>query len=105
VKPKIGLALSGGGSKGAFTVGVLKVVDQMLDPSPYAVISGTSTGALIATPLIHTMHLSRASSVVKASCSRPPYSVVGRYTRRPPCARLSRKTRTSTGSRRVRARP
>lgn len=51
MKPRIGLALSGGGSKGAFTVGVLKVIDQMLDPAPYAVISGTSTGALIATLL------------------------------------------------------
>ncbi len=51
MKPRIGLTLSGGGSKGAFTVGVLKVIDQMLISSPYPVISGTSTGALIATLL------------------------------------------------------
>ncbi len=48
---KIGLALSGGGSKGAFTVGVLQVIDQVLDAQPYPVISGTSTGALIGTLL------------------------------------------------------
>jgi NTE family protein len=51
MKPRIGLALSGGGSKGAFTVGVLKVIEQLLDPAPYPVISGTSTGSLIATLL------------------------------------------------------
>lgn len=51
MKPRIGLALSGGGSKGAFTVGVLKVIDQILNPFPYPVIVGTSTGALIATLL------------------------------------------------------
>ena len=47
---RIGLALSGGGSKGAFIVGALKIIDQRLDPQPYPVISGTSTGALIGTP-------------------------------------------------------
>ncbi len=52
MKPRIGLALSGGGSKRAFTVGVLKVIKQRLDhPSPYPVISGPSTGALTATLL------------------------------------------------------
>jgi len=48
---RIGLALSGGGSKGAFTVGVLKVIEQLLDPVPYPVIAGTSTGALISSML------------------------------------------------------
>jgi NTE family protein len=48
---RIALALSGGGAKGAFTVGVLKVVKDLLDPGPYPVISGTSTGALIGTLL------------------------------------------------------
>jgi predicted acylesterase/phospholipase RssA len=48
---RIGLALSGGGSKGAFTVGALKVVKDLLEPEPYPVISGTSTGALIGTLL------------------------------------------------------
>jgi predicted acylesterase/phospholipase RssA len=53
VKPRIGLALSGGGAKGAFTVGVLKVIDQLLDPAPYPAISGTSTGSLVGTLLQH----------------------------------------------------
>jgi NTE family protein len=55
---KIGLALSGGGSKGAFTVGVLKAVDQILDPGPFRAISGTSTGALVGT-LIATNQFAR----------------------------------------------
>ncbi|MHC5009608.1 MAG: patatin-like phospholipase family protein [Planctomycetota bacterium] len=50
-KKKIGLALSGGGSKGAFTVGALKVIEKKLKPHPYPVISGTSTGSLIGTML------------------------------------------------------
>jgi NTE family protein len=48
---RIGLALSGGGAKGAFTVGALKVIRQRLDDSPFPVISGTSTGSLIGTLL------------------------------------------------------
>jgi len=47
----IGLALSGGGSKGAFTVGVLKHLRFKLGVRNYRVISGTSTGALIGTLL------------------------------------------------------
>jgi NTE family protein len=49
--PRIGLALSGGGSKGAFTVGALKVVRQQLGVTKYPVISGTSTGSLVGTML------------------------------------------------------
>ncbi|GEM_PF-3337985 len=49
--PRVGLALSGGGSKGAFTVGALKVVRQHLGLDAFAVISGTSTGSLIGTML------------------------------------------------------
>src|SRR6266705_5091786 len=48
---RIGLALSGGGAKGAFTVGALKVIRQKLGDSPFPVISGTSTGSLIGTML------------------------------------------------------
>jgi predicted acylesterase/phospholipase RssA len=51
MSPRIGLALSGGGSKGAFTVGALKIVQQILEPVPYPVISGTSTGSLVGTLL------------------------------------------------------
>lgn len=49
--PRIGLALSGGGSKGAFTVGALKVIRQELGVTSVPIISGTSTGALIGTLL------------------------------------------------------
>jgi len=49
--PRIGLALSGGGSKGAFTVGALKVIRQELGATSVPIISGTSTGALIGTLL------------------------------------------------------
>jgi len=48
---RIGLALSGGGSKGAFTVGALKVIRQKLNATTFPVISGTSTGSLIGTML------------------------------------------------------
>lgn len=44
---RVGLALSGGGSKGAFTVGAMKVVRQELSATEFPVISGTSTGSLI----------------------------------------------------------
>jgi len=49
--PRIGLVLSGGGAKGAFTVGALKVVRQKLGVDTFPVISGTSTGSLIGTLL------------------------------------------------------
>lgn len=48
---RVGLALSGGGSKGAFTVGVLQFLRFGLGIKEYRVISGTSTGALIGTLL------------------------------------------------------
>src|SRR5262245_30431317 len=48
---RVGLALSGGGAKGAFTVGALKVVRQQLGVTRFPVVSGTSTGSLIGTLL------------------------------------------------------
>ena len=48
---RIGLALGGGGAKGAFTVGALKVVRQQLGVTRFPVVSGTSTGSLIGTLL------------------------------------------------------
>ncbi|MGR6504101.1 patatin-like phospholipase family protein [Shewanella sp. Koi 1] len=45
-RPKIGLALSGGGAKGAAHVGVLKVLEQNRIPIDY--IAGTSMGAYVA---------------------------------------------------------
>jgi len=47
---KIGLALSGGGSKGAFIVGALSAIRQTVGRR-FSVISGTSTGSLIASLL------------------------------------------------------
>ena len=59
---KIGLVLSGGGSKGAFTVGALKVIEKKLKPHPYPVISGTSTGSLIGT-LLSTNQFTRVVEI------------------------------------------
>ncbi len=47
--PKTALVLPGGGARGAFQVGVLKALAQMLPKgtiNPFAVISGTSAGAV-----------------------------------------------------------
>src|SRR6188768_3030107 len=44
-RPKIGLALSGGGARGAAHVGVLRVLEQQHIPVDY--IAGTSIGAVI----------------------------------------------------------
>jgi len=44
-RPKIGLALSGGGAKGFAHVGVLKVLEEMNIPIDY--IAGTSMGAVV----------------------------------------------------------
>jgi NTE family protein len=79
MKPRIGLALSGGGSKGAFTVGVLQVIDQLLDPMPYPVISGTSTGSLVGT-LLATGQFARLveiySTVQTKNIINPRYALV-----------------------------
>ncbi len=45
-RPKIGLALGGGGAKGAAHIGVLKVLEEMNIPVDY--IAGTSMGAYVA---------------------------------------------------------
>ena len=44
-RPKIGLALSGGGARGAAHIGVLKVLEENLIPVDYIV--GTSMGAIV----------------------------------------------------------
>jgi NTE family protein len=44
-RPKIGLALGGGGAKGAAHIGVLRVLEQMRIPVDY--IAGTSMGAIV----------------------------------------------------------
>lgn len=51
---KIGLVLPGGGARGAYQVGVLKALAEMLPrrtPNPFAVLSGTSAGAISAAVL------------------------------------------------------
>jgi len=45
-RPKVGLALGGGGAKGAAHVGVLKVIEELHIPIDY--IAGTSMGAIVA---------------------------------------------------------
>ncbi len=44
-RPKIGLALSGGGARGAAHIGVLKVLEELNIPIDY--IAGTSMGAIV----------------------------------------------------------
>ena len=49
-KPKIGLVLSGGGAKGAYSVGVVSAMKHLgIEPD---VVSGTSSGALIASMVV-----------------------------------------------------
>lgn len=58
-RPRIGLVLSGGGSRGAYEVGVLKFIRERLGDSlgyhvPFDIIAGTSVGALNAAFLAST---------------------------------------------------
>lgn len=53
-RPRIGLVLPGGGARGAYQVGVLKGIAELLPrraPNPFAVLSGTSAGAISAAVL------------------------------------------------------
>jgi NTE family protein len=46
---RIGLVLPGGGARGAYQVGVLKALAELLprrSPNPFSIISGTSAGAI-----------------------------------------------------------
>ncbi len=48
-KPKAALVLPGGGARGAFQVGVLKAMAELMprgSPNPFPIISGTSAGAV-----------------------------------------------------------
>lgn len=48
-KPKLGLVLPGGGARGAFQVGVLKALAELMPRgslNPFPIISGTSAGAI-----------------------------------------------------------
>jgi len=57
---RIGLVLPGGGARGAYQVGVLKAVAEMLprrSASPFSVLSGTSAGAINTVVLASRAHL------------------------------------------------
>lgn len=49
----IAVAISGGGSKGAFSVGVLRELRRTLGIKQFRIISGTSTGSLIGTLVVN----------------------------------------------------
>jgi NTE family protein len=52
--PKVGLILSGGGARAAYQVGVLQAIARLLPPdapNPFAIICGTSAGAINAATL------------------------------------------------------
>ena len=62
-RPVIGLVLTGGGARAAYQAGVLSGVLEILDPgrqagfcNPFAIISGTSAGAINATALACRAH-------------------------------------------------
>jgi NTE family protein len=49
-QPRRALVLTGGGARGAYQVGVLKAVAEMIDPAapiPFRIICGTSAGAIV----------------------------------------------------------
>lgn len=52
-KPKFGLMLPGGGARGAYQVGVLKALAELLPgpPLPFPIVAGTSAGAINAAVL------------------------------------------------------
>ncbi|MEJ2602274.1 MAG: patatin-like phospholipase family protein [Gammaproteobacteria bacterium] len=62
---KIGLVLPGGGARGAFQVGVLKAIAEIMPddaPNPFGILSGTSAGAINSAVVASRAH--RFSSAV-----------------------------------------
>ena len=62
--PKSALVLPGGGARGAFQVGVLKAIAELLPrdaPNPFPVISGTSAGAVNSVVLASRAHKLRTA--------------------------------------------
>ena len=53
---KTGLVLQGGGARGAYQVGVVKAISEILNSkeNPFPIISGTSVGAINASSLAAT---------------------------------------------------
>ena len=61
---KIGLVLPGGGARGAYQIGVLKGINEILPDrvkNPFSIISGTSVGAINASVIA-----SKADSFIDA---------------------------------------
>lgn len=66
-RPRTGLILSGGGSRAAYQIGVLRAIANVLPkhhPNPFNVIAGTSAGALNAASL--ASHAWRFSTAVRS---------------------------------------
>jgi NTE family protein len=62
--PRVGLVLPGGGARGAYQVGVLKAIGDLLPrraPNPFAVLSGTSAGAISTVVLASRARVFRAA--------------------------------------------
>jgi len=61
---KVGLVLPGGGARGAYQVGVLKALAELMPPrssNPFSVISGTSAGAINSVVLASRAKMFRAA--------------------------------------------
>jgi NTE family protein len=57
---RIGLVLPGGGARGAYQVGVLKAVAEIMprrSANPFAILSGTSAGAINSAVIASRSHL------------------------------------------------
>jgi NTE family protein len=80
---KTALVMSGGGSKGAFTVGVLKFIKEQRPEINFDVICGTSTGSLIA-PLAATGEIAKLEEFYTTKTTGEilifPESIVERFT-------------------------
>ena len=65
-KAKTALVLPGGGARGAFQVGVLKAIAEILPrgvPNPFSVLSGTSAGAINSVVIASKAHRFRLGVV------------------------------------------
>lgn len=63
-RSRIGLVLPGGGARGAFQVGVLKAIAEIVpreSPNPFAILSGTSAGAINSAVLASRARLFRSA--------------------------------------------
>jgi NTE family protein len=82
---KTALVMSGGGSKGAFTVGVLKFIKEQRPEITFDVICGTSTGSLIA-PLVATGDIKLLEEIYTTKMTGDiiifPESIVERFTKK-----------------------